>query len=154
MIHPEQQANQDAEHLRLLSIFHTVVAGLTALFACIFITHIVIGITALRNPGSFDTGPGAPPGPMFGWMFLMAGTIAVLGGWTMATLTFLAGRYLKRRIRYTFCLVVAALNCMLMPFGTVLGVFTLIVLLRSGVKAMFQQPQAYPIPRPMRETPA
>jgi hypothetical protein len=154
MNYPGQQPNQDTEHLRLLSIFHNVVAGLTALFACMFIAHIVIGISALRNPGTFDTGPGAPPDAMFGWMFLMAGTIAVLGGWTMATLTFLAGRYLKRRIRYTFCLVIAALNCMLMPFGTILGIFTLIVLMRPGVKAMFQQPQAYPIPRPVRETPA
>ena len=86
MSYPEQQASQDAEHLRLLSIFHAIVAGLTALFACIFITHIVIGITALRDPASFDPGPGAPP--MFGWMFLMMGSIAVLGGWTMATLIF------------------------------------------------------------------
>ena len=30
MTYPEQQASQDAEHLRLLSIFHTVVAAITA----------------------------------------------------------------------------------------------------------------------------
>ena len=31
----------------------------------------------------------------------------------------------------------AAISCAFMPFGTVLGVFTLIVLLRPGVKELF-----------------
>ena len=31
----------------------------------------------------------------------------------------------------------AGLECILMPFGTVLGVFTLIVLMRDSVKALF-----------------
>ena len=49
----------------------------------------------------------------------------------------LAGRYLARRERYTFCLVVAGVECMFMPFGTVLGVFTIIVLSRPSVKDLF-----------------
>ena len=35
------------------------------------------------------------------------------------------------------CLVVGALECMMMPFGTVLGVFTLIALTKPSVKALF-----------------
>jgi hypothetical protein len=38
---------------------------------------------------------------------------------------------------YTFCLVMAGVACMFMPFGTVLGVFTIIVLLRDSVKELF-----------------
>jgi hypothetical protein len=34
-------------------------------------------------------------------------------------------------------MVIAALLCMFMPFGTVLGVFTIIVLVRDSVKALF-----------------
>lgn len=154
MSYPEQQASQDAEHLRLLSIFHTVVAVITALFASIFIAHIVIGIMALRDPASFGGGGSEPPPPFFGWMFLAMGSAAVLAGWTLAVSIFLAGRYLRRRVRYTFCVVVAALSCMLMPFGTILGIFTLIVLMRPGVKAMFEHSQGQAVPRPVRETPA
>lgn len=49
----------------------------------------------------------------------------------------LAGRALAQRRRYTFCLVIAGVACMFMPFGTVLGVFTIIVLLRDSVKELF-----------------
>jgi hypothetical protein len=35
---------QDEEHLRLLSIFHYVVAGLAALFALFPIFHLILGL--------------------------------------------------------------------------------------------------------------
>ena len=34
--------NQDEEHLRLLSIFHYVCAGLSAFFACIPLIHVTV----------------------------------------------------------------------------------------------------------------
>jgi hypothetical protein len=34
-------------------------------------------------------------------------------------------------------MVIAAIQCAFTPFGTVLGVFTLIVLVRPSVKALF-----------------
>ena len=37
-----------------------------------------------------------------------------------------------------FCIVVAGVECMIMPFGTVLGVFTLIMLMKDSVKALFE----------------
>ncbi|HEX8244182.1 MAG TPA: hypothetical protein VF541_11815 [Longimicrobium sp.] len=151
MTYPEQQASQDAEHLRLLAIFHTIAAVLTALFASIFIAHVVFGIAALRDPASFG-GTDGPPDAAFGWIFVAMGSLAVLAGWALAVLIFLAGRYLRQRRHYTFCLVVAGLSCMIMPFGTALGIFSLIVLLRPTVKPLFAQPEA--IPRPVRERPA
>ena len=45
---------------------------------------------------------------------------------------------LARRRRYLYCLILAgvmAATCM--PFGTVLGVFTIIVLMRPSVKQAF-----------------
>ena len=35
--------NQDSEHLKLLSIFHYVVGGMAALFACIPFIHFFMG---------------------------------------------------------------------------------------------------------------
>ena len=50
---------------------------------------------------------------------------------------FLAARFLAERRRHTFCVVVAAISCTFTPLGTVLGVFTLIVLFRPSVKVQF-----------------
>ncbi len=39
-----------------------------------------------------------------------------------------------------FCLVMACVACLFMPFGTVLGVFTIIVLARPSVQTLFSRP--------------
>ena len=39
-----------------------------------------------------------------------------------------------------FHYVVAGIECIFMPFGTVLGVLTLLVLMRPSVKALFDEP--------------
>jgi hypothetical protein len=44
-------------------------------------------------------------------------------------LTFIAGRFIHRRVNRTFSIVIAGINC-LHFFGTALGIFTLIVLTR------------------------
>ncbi|MNW11626.1 hypothetical protein D3C71_2091290 [compost metagenome] len=59
--------------------------------------------------------------------------IGIVGG----ILTLMAARRLSQRRSLTLCIVVAAVSCMQIPFGTALGVFTLIVLNRPSVKAMF-----------------
>jgi hypothetical protein len=42
----------------------------------------------------------------------------------------------------------AAIACMLMPFGTVLGVFTIIVLMRPSVKELFAAAGSFAAPAP------
>ena len=133
----DAQASQDAEHLKLLSVFHYIVAGIMALFACLPIFHLLIGLAVVS--GRFGTSKGGTPPPdVFGWFFVVFASGAILFGWTLAACTFLAARSLSQRKRYLFCLVIAgvmAATCM--PFGTVLGVFTIIVLMRPSVKQAF-----------------
>lgn len=137
----EFQARQDADHLRLLSIFHYVVGGLTALFASIFVIYIVMGLFFVLNPGLTQNTqhPEQAPPAFFGWIFVAIGSFIVLLGWTMAALTVYAGFCLKRREKRTFSLVVAGFNCLQVPFGTILGVFTLIVLQRPSVQALYRR---------------
>jgi hypothetical protein len=78
------------------------------------------------------------PFPLFGLMFAVVGGSIVLLGWALAVCIALAGRSLAQRKRYTFCLALAGIQCAFTPFGTVLGVFTIIVLIRPSVKALFQ----------------
>ncbi len=136
--------NQDLEHLRLLSIFHYIAGGIMAFFASIPLIHVALGIFLMLAPHLFPShspnhSENLPPA-FFGLFFVIFGGLIVLCGWTLAALTILAGRNLARHTRPTFCLVVAGLICIWIPFGTVLGVFTIIVLNRTTVKSLFDNP--------------
>lgn len=128
--------SQDEEHLRLLAIFHYIVAALGALFCSFPLIHVSVGLVLVFAPDIFDN-KGDPPPPLFGWFFVVLGSAMVIAGWTFSALVFYAGRSLARRRRYMFCLVMAALECCFQPFGTVLGIFTIIVLMRDSVKQLF-----------------
>ena len=131
-----QAGNRDLEHLRLLSIFHYVAAGILGFFSCLPFIHIAIGLMFILAPETFDGGE-APP-PFFGWIFVIAGSVFVIFGWTLTVLLIVAGRFLKRRKRREFCLIIAGISCLFMPVGTALGVFTIIVLSRPTAKALFE----------------
>lgn len=126
---------RDLEHLRLLSVFHYVVAALATLISMFPLIHLGIGIAMVG--GAFD-GDKAPPPPFVGWLLIAFAGSFILTGLTTALLIALAGRALARQRRYTFCCVMAGVACVFMPFGTALGVFTLIVLLRPGVRELFE----------------
>jgi hypothetical protein len=127
---------QDLEHLRLLAIFHYVVAGLSFLCACFPLIHLAVGIGIVS--GAFGTPRfGEPPPEFIGWVFIFFSTTFIVMGWAFAICLAVAGRLLQRQRGYMFCFVMAALACALMPVGTVLGVFTLIVLVRPSVKELF-----------------
>ena len=121
---------EDEQYLKMLSVFHYVVGGLAACFACIPIIHLSIGIAMLV--GAIDDAP-----EFVGVFLVLIAMFAILVGWTLAVCIIIAGRCLAKRKRYMFCLVIAAISCIFMPFGTVLGVFTIIVLMRPSVKELF-----------------
>jgi hypothetical protein len=133
---PSSQQILDNEHLKLLSIFHYVKGGITALFACIPIIQVVFGLVLIVAPRLFGHGSDQPPA-FLGWLFVILGFFIIFLGWTVAVLVLIAGRCIARRRHYTFCFVVACLECLSVPFGTVLGVFTILVLNRQSVKALF-----------------
>ncbi|HLX71993.1 MAG TPA: hypothetical protein VKV04_20450 [Verrucomicrobiae bacterium] len=126
--------NQDEEHLRLLSIFHYVCAGLGALCACFPIFHLILGLILTLHPESL--GKDQPP-TWFGDFIVAFASAIILSGWIFAGLLAYAGHCLARRKHYTFCIVMAGISCMFMPFGTLLGIFSIVVLLRPSVKALF-----------------
>lgn len=136
--------NDDSQQVDLLSVFHYILGGVTALFSCLFIIHIVMGMAIVSGKFPVDNRGGVFP-PVFGWLFVVMGSIAVILGCSLAIGMFIAGRELKRRKQRVFCMVVAGVECALMPLGTVLGVFTLITLNKDSVKALFD-PRIPPLP--------
>ena len=134
--------NQDTDQLRLLAIFHYVVAGLAALFSLFPLLYTMVGsifIFAARH-GTPKPGEELPP-EFLGWVFIALGSVLFLLGIAMAICILIAGRCVSRCKHYTFALVMACVECLFIPFGTILGVFTIVTLSRESVKALFATAQ-------------
>ena len=135
----------DANHLKLLVIFSWIWGAIVALFSSIFLIHVFMGLMMIH--GNFPASPaqataaGGAPAPLppgFGWFFVVFGSAGVLFGWTLGVLNFLSAYSMNKRRWRIFSLVVAALNCLYVPFGTAFGVFMFVVLLRPTVTQAFQ----------------
>jgi hypothetical protein len=133
-------------NLNILSIFHYVFAGITGLTACFPIFHLIMGLTMLF--GDFypqEVSPEMPfPFEVFGLMFTIIPAAIILLGWAFAIAAAISGYFLSKRRNYNYCLIIAGISCVFMPFGTILGVFTLVELLKDDVKALFSQNLAQP----------
>ena len=129
---------RDTEQLNLLAIFHYVVAGLAALFSFFPLLYTVLGvifIIAARH-GTAKPGEELPP-EFLGWIFAALGSVLFAMGITMAICVLIAGRSLALRKRYSVALVIACIECLFVPFGTILGVFTIVTLSRESVRGLF-----------------
>ena len=135
-----ESMNQERQHIRLLAIFHWVVAAFAALFSLFPLIHLVIGIGMVT--GRFADAKDEAPLQVFGWFFILFAALWIMCGLAFSTCLALAGHYLSQFRHHTYCLVMAGLACMLVPFGTVLGVLTIIVLTRDSVRALFVGPRA------------
>jgi hypothetical protein len=126
---------RDEEHLQLLSTFHYVVGGLAALFALFPGVYLLMGLALIFIHDQHASN--GPPPAVIGWVFVVIGVVCITLGMTLAAFVLATGRNLARHRHYTFCMVMACIECLFMPFGTVLGVFTIVVLVREPVKQLF-----------------
>jgi hypothetical protein len=138
----------DEEQLRVLSVVHYVFGGITAFLSCFPLIYILLGIGfvtgAFKAPAN---GPGPTPPVEFGWLFVVIGALGLLLSWAVAISLIFAGQFLRLHKGYVFCMVVAAIQCLSVPFGTILGILTIVVLMRPTVQAMFGRgPQKQPMP--------
>lgn len=143
---------EDQKQLDLLATFHWVVGGITGLFALLPSFHILLAWAMISAPEAFKPNPrnSFPPPEipaLFPWFILGLASLVIVSGLTLAVCMALSGRNLKKREKYSFSFVVACVECVFMPFGTILGVFTIIVLSRDSVKALYgNKPGATPRP--------
>jgi hypothetical protein len=130
---------RDAEHLRLLSLGFYIMAGMAGFFS--LFSLIYIGLGGVFASGVIPPNPNDSGSPrVVGLVFLGVGLLILLIGLALTFLTFWVGRSLKERRRRTFCLVMAGLSCLQIPWGTAIGICTILVLSRPSVKAMFEPP--------------
>lgn len=131
--------NQDESHLDNLAIAHYVVGGVMALFSCMPLLHMFIGLSFILGGDSFFPEDGQQPPAFFGWMFFTVGLFFFVMGQATSISIVISGRFLKRRKNYLFTFILACLACIFVPFGTVLGIFTIIVLSRGSVREIYER---------------
>lgn len=135
---------QDREHLRILSILYYVFGGLLAFGGLFPLIYVVMG--AVFVSGGVPSGPGGGPPAFVGWILILFGGGISLFAWALAACCLFTGYNLSHTKRYIFCFVVACFCCIQMPLGTILGVFTIIVLARPSVKDLFTGAPSGPHP--------
>ena len=136
-----RQGVVDEEHLRLLPVLYWVSGGVTALVSLYFLIYVAIGLVFIAAPSG--GGSSAPPAE-FGWIFGGIGMVGFLIVGTIAVLKILAGFWIRSRRHRTACLVIAAISCLEIPYGTLLGVLSFMVLLRPSVAASFVAGSGHP----------
>lgn len=145
---PIRQAMVDEEHLKLLSLGYMISAATTAFFSLFGLMYMVMGIFmsvfASHARGEGTSANQLPPAFM-GWFMGGFGFAIFLFTVALAAAKLRAAFCLKRRTSRTFCMVVAGISCLGIPYGTILGVFSFIVLGRDSVARLFQ-PSASPEP--------
>jgi hypothetical protein len=126
------------------SPFSTSLVRASHLLGILFVfIHFMVMRTVFTHPQflppTHQPAPAISPAEIMGifqWFYIAAAL------WMIASLVLnlLSGLYLRAGKHRTFSIVVAALNCIHMPLGTVLGVFTLIVLLRDSMRERYLLP--------------
>jgi len=143
----------DEGHLRLLSIFHYVLGALAGL-AGLFPLLPIIDLTGVMNeisPNMGSTPEMEEPWLALNltyWSAILVASAITVAAWIFTSLVIATGRFLSQRRHYRFCLAMAVIECIFQPFGTVLGLFTLIVLMRDSVKHLFSAGESPDSPEP------
>jgi hypothetical protein len=127
---------QDRDHLKLLAIFHYIFAALGVCGLGFVGLHYTMMTSVMSMEGAKNRAD-APPEAFMDimiWFYVAMAAMFFIG----TALNVLAARYLQARKHRTFCMVVAGLNVLQVPLGTLLGVFTLLVLARDSVRQAFE----------------
>jgi len=153
----EEQTNaEDREHLSALSIGHFIMSGLSLLGAVPILVYGVAGTKLMDEIGtdlSMAMGDipgqagadtlGANPNAMLQDLGTLVTTVIVAGvvlAVVSAVHLLVVGIVMRQRRWWTFCYLTGWGECLMFPFGTILGIFTIIVLSRPTVKRLFRVP--------------
>ena len=124
---------QTRSHLRLLGIFY-ILFGLLALpVLALFGFHDMILDQALANTHDPEMREAIERiANMIGFAVVFFVLLHVIVG-------FYIGRCFRKQRRYTLCMISAVLACLSFPIGTILGVFSIIVLTNPEAKYLFEK---------------
>lgn len=129
--------NRAEQTLRLLASFYYILGTMVCLNSSVGLCGVLlflpaIGLICSSYSSFFNV-----------WSFLFGlFLIVLLAGLAFGLSLIFPGRNLNQRRHFRFCHIVAAITCLFVPFGTVLGVVTLIVLNPPEMHALFNPPSS------------
>jgi hypothetical protein len=129
--------DKDLEHLKLLGIFHYIWGALACLAGLIGVVYLIIGVALMMSPpdSSDDSSSSVAGGAVLIGLGIVIFLICEIYG---IAAIMAGGKYRKHQRGYWFCFVLAIITLLSFPIGTILGIFSLIVLNRPSVKTLFQ----------------
>ena len=128
----------DRSHLDVLGILHFVWGGLAMLGTVCGLLYLGIGVLALVG-ASQTTNPNDPSPAAVGGIFIVVGAVLSLLTLTIGLLNILAGRNLRARRGRGLILAASVINCISIPLGLILAIFTFIKIGKPEVKASFER---------------
>jgi len=131
----ERQTIVDETQLDLLPIAYWVSAGFWGAYGLFMAAYFVL-IGAVFSAIPAD-GSDAPPDEL-GWIFLGMGLFLVVVMGVLVALKVLAGFWIRQRKHRVATMLVAAMTCLEVPYGTLIGVATFIAFARPSVKALYE----------------
>ncbi len=140
----DRQALIDEEHLKLLSLGYLITAAMTAFFALFALIYVAFGVSVvsiIARKSVVADNPGQALPAAIGWIIAGVGLGIFLFVAAFAAAKLRVAFCIKKRKSRTFCMVIAAICCLGVPYGTILGVLTFMVLGRASVVRMFQASQ-------------
>jgi uncharacterized membrane protein YhaH (DUF805 family) len=136
-----RQSIIDEEHLKLLSLGYVVSAGVSAFYSLFGLLYVFLGImmgaTFAHLPQTPANPAQAPPPAFVGWIFTFIGLAFFLIAIAVTAARLRAAWCIKHRRSRVFCMVIAGIGCLEFPYGTVLGIFSFLVLGRDSVVPLF-----------------
>lgn len=143
---PPPIPGKDDDHLRALVFCHSVIAGLCVLGLGLIAFHFAVMHMAFTSPEitkaeSITRLEGQPSFGsqhyfnLFQWIDLAVGACLLV----VIIFTMMSGRFIERRVNRTFSIVVAGCLCALAPFGTLLGIFTILILNRDSIIRLYEE---------------
>ena len=137
-IETDHRAIIDAEHLRLLAIFQFVAAGFAFVGVGFSFLYFLLFQAILANPEMWAQSQDGPPPEQV--MTFFRGFLVTFMLWFLVSAVgnLLSGFFMRARRHRTFSMVIAGINCLHIPIGTILGAFTFIVLSRESVRKLYQ----------------
>ncbi len=136
----EKQKIIDNEHLKLLSLIHYISGGLTlalALFIGGYFFFIFFLISTFDSQHQFDQSLENQMPEAFFTIMLTIFLIIFILGLFFGISQIVSGRLMKLRQLRWFSFAIGIINLLNFPYGTILGIFTIIVLEKDSVRQQY-----------------
>ncbi|MEJ2196814.1 MAG: hypothetical protein P8X73_18420 [Ignavibacteriaceae bacterium] len=131
----------DAEHLRLLCLFHYISGGIKLFLSLVLLFQFLLliffweGLMQSYDGHRFTSNNELDSTILniffYLWLFILVIIIS------QGILEILSARFIKQRKNRIFSYILAIMNLLSIPYGTILGIMTIIVLSRNSIKELY-----------------